>query len=247
MELLAIFGRGIQKSDDVSLWGVTEDFEVLADDGAHHVIRKPVDDSNPNCVIGGGELNLLAGVELKKRYSPPYIVCAYAHRALYLKKADSPSESQVMSREFLRKCKERGLPKPNLVVWPTKDDRDGVSNLRTEVINILEFALQHSCSVIGMVSVFVKLPRIAVFVDEELQKLDAKKKLVVRLFASELVLLEADSRAYAERVLNVLSSDAFRRNVAREKKGTSDLLAGGNWGYEAWRPFYALANAGPKK
>lgn len=243
MQLLATLGRGIQRPDDVSLWVLTEDLEVLADDGAHPIIRRPIDDFNPNCVIGGGELNLLASLELCKKYLPRLVVFAYAHRAKYLKKVDGPSESSVMYREFCRRCDSESLLKISVDVWPTKEDRDGLSNSRTEVINIIELALQKGYSSVGIVSVMIQLPRARLFAERYLKEKGIQNKVLVEFFSSELVLVQSDPVTYGPRVLKMFSSQAFARNAIREGNGVNNLLAGGEWAYEAWRPSYASVNA----
>lgn len=242
INLLAVLGRGIQKVTGVGPWVLTEDIEVLKDNGGHAIIRKPLDDSNSDCVIGGGELNLLAGVELYQQYLPRLVVCAYAHRATYLREIDAPTESVVMSKKFAEICEQRGLPEPNLVTWPSKKDVNGVSNTNTEIRNILEFALREGCYSVGIVSVMVQLPRAMVFADAQLKTLDPSRKLKVKFFASELVLTEAWPHVYAPRALKIFSSQAFRRNAGREENGTNDFLRGGGFGYEAWRPFHASFN-----
>ncbi len=82
--LIAILGRGIQRVGSGGSWEVTEDLEVCAPDRTHLPDRVPADDQNPCCLVGGGELNLLAGLELHRRIGAIVAVCAYSHRAPYL-------------------------------------------------------------------------------------------------------------------------------------------------------------------
>ena len=114
--LLAILGRGIQRVN--GKWELTEDLEVCAPTGAPLVDHQPVDDKNPHCLVGGGELNLLAGVELHRRHCAQIIVCAYGNKSPYLLETDAPSESEIMPQELHRLISLNSLPMPTIMVWP---------------------------------------------------------------------------------------------------------------------------------
>src|SRR3989338_1971225 len=107
---------------------------------AHLPVRAPVDDSNPYCMVGGGWLNLLAGIELSKQHSPKLVVCAYGHRSAYLKELDAPTESEVMSDKL-----RRVLPNAEVAVWERKRELPGPSNTGRELLNILELAVSTDC------------------------------------------------------------------------------------------------------
>ena len=78
IELLAILGRGIQQIEEDKGWTLTEDLEVCDEKGGHLAVRVPSDDNNPYCLIGGGELNLRAGIILCREQSDSLhtVVCA---------------------------------------------------------------------------------------------------------------------------------------------------------------------------
>ena len=122
-DLLAVLGRGTQKDKKLDEevkeepkkdpWVLTEDLEVCGTDSAHLVDRVPMDDSNPYCMIGGGEANLLAGRLLMEQCMPKVVVCALGHKAAFLKPEDFPNESEVMG-EQLRPYLPSGC---ELIIW----------------------------------------------------------------------------------------------------------------------------------
>lgn len=237
INLLAILGRGIQKTASDGPWVLTEDLEVLADDGAHSIVRLPIDDRNPNCVVGGGELNLMAGLELCREYDPKLVVCAYGHRARYLVEADAPTESEIMSARFVKSCKELNLTEPEVVVWPKDKDLLGPSNTKVELLNILRLALEKGCLVVGIVTVTVHLERAILFTRRHLASEEfVNKQIEVEFFASEQVLTRVRPETYALRTLRLFSSEAFRRNALREANGVEAFLSGSYTEHEAWRP-----------
>ncbi len=80
--MVAILGRGIQRlkesdpNDEVLSYVLTEDLELCDKDSAHLPVRVPADDASPYCMVGGGEMNLGAGIELLHRFHPRITVCA---------------------------------------------------------------------------------------------------------------------------------------------------------------------------
>lgn len=91
-------------------WGLTGDTEVCerTPNGglAHFAVRVPENDDHEDSIVGGGELNLLAGLELEKkfrregRFDPQLALHAYGLRSSYLKSIGAPSESRVMSEKY---------------------------------------------------------------------------------------------------------------------------------------------------
>lgn len=227
IDLLAILGRGIQKETADGPWVLTEDLEVLAENGGHSIIRLPVDESNPNCVVGGGELNLAAGLELYHEHEPKLVVCAYGHRARYLVEADAPTESEVMSTRLALFCKVRTQTEPEMVVWLKDKDVPVPSNTKVELLNILRLASDRECLSVGIVTVTVHLQRAILFMRRHFASEEfSHKHIEVEFFASEQVLTRVNPEAYAPRVLYLFSSEAFRRNALRELSGVNDFLAG---------------------
>ncbi len=69
--LLAILGRGIQHpSPESTVWELTPDIELCDEKGAHLPFRAPENDDDPRSIIGGGELNVLAGAILIDQPAP---------------------------------------------------------------------------------------------------------------------------------------------------------------------------------
>lgn len=226
-DVLAILGRGIQKITPHGGWVLTEDLEMYGENGGHLIVREPVDDKSTRCLIGGGELNLLAGLELFIREGAKTVVYAYGHRATYLREIDGPTESEVMSRRFaeLLEKEHHGWREPRIVIWPRDRDVPGPSNTRAELENILELARENRGSEIAIVSVAVHLPRAMVFAEKHQEK-PAFRDQSLDFFSSEEILLEADAAKYAPRVLNIYASEAMRRTAEREAQGVQDFLAG---------------------
>jgi hypothetical protein len=147
-DLIAILGRGIQK--DKSAWSLTEEIEVCDKNSAHLIDRVSPDDENPCSMIGGGELNLIAGkilIENQDIKPPKIVVCAYGHRAQYLEDADAPTESEVMSEQLKPFIPEE----TELLVWDKHRYPKPLvpSNTRQEMLNVLDLALEKKCSRVG--------------------------------------------------------------------------------------------------
>ncbi len=225
MELLGILGRGIQRLTPNGPWVLTENLEVCDEKGAHLPVRAPADDSNPRCLIGGGELNLLAGLELCKDYRKKLqvVVCAYGQRSPYLQSINAPSESEVMS-EWLT-IQLIGKDKPEILVWLRDRVVDGPSNTNRELQNILELAVERGFTKVGVVTVAVHYARALLMAQRHLVKPEFSH-LELQFFASEDVVLKADPKAYRPRIVAMHRSDAFMRNFSREINGINCLLAG---------------------
>ena len=231
--LLAVLGRGVQMLDpdadptDVKSYAPTEDLEVCKRDPktqrlSHVRIRVPANDNHPDSIIGGGELNLLAGEALIRDARPDYVVCAYGHRAGYLK-PDGPSESEVMSRWL----KERSLSYgPVVEVWERNRELSGPSNTAQEFINILDLAVGRDCGKVIIVTVGVHVPRAAVFLNEAIAMGGVKynKLSPPVLLRSEAYLLEANSYKWGPRVEALWKSKSFARNWERETRGMGDWI-----------------------
>ena len=218
-DLLAVLGRGIQlRSEDVpSCWVPTEYLEVYEApsdnlEAGHSPVRLPIDDLNPLCMIGGGEMNLLASMEFykNKRHCPELVVFAYSSRAKYLRLDDAPSESEVMSELFCREFSDA-----NVVTWTKDMDVPGPSNTYTELQNIFTLAVERRLTSVGIVTVSVHLPRSMVLAQRHLEQPEFEH-LAVRYFRSEQVLYTANPTTYWPIYERVLGSKALRRNLERE-------------------------------
>ncbi len=211
-DVLAIHGRGVQRLYENGPWVLTEDLELCDKDSAHLPVRRPADDNNPLCMVGGGELNLLAGVEVYKKEGAKIVVCAYGDRSNYLKSIDAPSESMVMSDCFMEETQRSAK------VWTKEMSLPGPSNTNRELQNIFEFAVANRYTTIGIITVDVHMPRTMVMAQRHLAKPEFRH-LNVRFFVSEQVLVEANPALYGPRREALRHSKSFARNWEREQLG----------------------------
>ena len=232
-KLLAILGRGVQMTDsnadptDIRSYHPTEDFEICEwnqKNGrlSHFRVRVRANDNHLDSIIGGGELNLLAGEALIRDTRPDYVVCAYGARAGYLK-PDGPSESEVMTRWLTR----RSLPyAPVIAVWERNRELSWPSNTAQEFTNILDLAVERDCREVVIVTVGVHVPRAAVFLNQAIARGDGKydKLSPPVLLRSEEVLLAADPEKWGPLVKTLWESRSFARNWEREALGMHDWI-----------------------
>jgi hypothetical protein len=223
-------GRGIQRlsadspATDASAYDVTEDLEVCDERSAHLPVRVPADDSNPRCMVGGGRMNLDAGMILVEKHRTLAVVGAYGGRSEYLESIGAPSESEVMARILAEE-----LPDSPTWIDSWARDRQGpggakASNTRQEILNIFELALEHNFKRIAIVTTEVHVPRTATYVAQHMSAHQKYRVLSPVVFASETVLLEADPARWTSRVEALRNSQAFARNWAREAEGISKIL-----------------------
>ena len=232
-KLLAILGRGVQILDpradptDVASYAPTEDLEICKRDPknqrlSHLRVRIPANDDHPDSIIGGGELNLLAGRQLIYEQKPHYVVCAYGHRAGYLK-PDGPSESEVMSRWL---GEQFHFPSFDIRIWNRNRERSTSSNTAQEFISILDLAVELRCTRIVIVTVGVHVPRAAVFLGRAIAQGGTKYGELSPpvLLRSEEVLLAADPDKWGPRVKQLREAKSFARNWEREAIGMRDWI-----------------------
>lgn len=223
-DILAILGRGIQWLESHGQWVLTEDLEVCGENGGHLIVRVPADDENPNCLVGGGELNLQAGLELY-REDAKIVVCAYSWQAKYLREVGAPSESQIMSAMFLERARGINLPEPIIQIWDENVLYELPSNTNRELQNIFELAVSGGFSRVALLTVAVHLPRTMLFTRKHLEH-PAFQGLKVGFFSAEQVLLGANAEFYAPRIMSLRRSKAFQRSAVKELKGIQDFLTG---------------------
>ncbi|OGH93459.1 MAG: hypothetical protein A2534_05210 [Candidatus Magasanikbacteria bacterium RIFOXYD2_FULL_39_9] len=232
MDILLILGRGIQMlqaTDPVSevrSWQLTEDLEMCTELGAHPQVRVPVDDNDPNCLVGGAQLNLEAGKVLIRQHSPQVVVCAYGDRSKYLKDIGGPSESQVMTGVLQKDLVDADLArKPELVIWDPARSKGAHSNTRQEILNVFDLAIELGLERIGFVTVGVHVPRTATFIAKHISTFSKYQHLSPVMFESEEVLL-GSSDQWKSRVDTLRNSQAFSRNLTNEFRGTLAALTG---------------------
>jgi hypothetical protein len=221
--LLAVLGRGVQKLHEEGPWVLTEDLEMWSEESQHLAVRVPADDLNPFCMVGGGELNPLAGVELFRRHGAEAVVCAYGDRTKYLKEIDGPSESMVMGEKFQEMC-----PDAHLKTWTKDMSRPGPSNTNAELYNIFQLAtmlelFRGKSHRIGIVTIDLHMPRTLVMAQRHLAS-TFTDLAPVDFFVSEQVLVEADQAQYSLRREALRDSAAFKRNWEQEKIGIFKTL-----------------------
>jgi hypothetical protein len=217
-DIVAILGRGIQRSSPGSGWVLTEDLEVCDERSAHLPVRVPADDENPYCMVGGGTMNLLAGSILIRQNKPLITVCAFGDRSEYLKSVDGPTESEVMSRSLNKAILTA------VVTWPRTRSAPGASNTRQELLNIFDLALKNDLKQIGIVTVGVHVPRTATYIAKHLSIHERYRQLAPTVLESEEILLAADRQQYGPRVEALRNSKAFARNWEREAIGISKIV-----------------------
>jgi hypothetical protein len=228
-DFVAVLGRGIQRLSEVgpnsltASWTLTQDLEVCDKDSAHLPIRVPVDDDSPYCMVGGGDMNVEAGVALIRLYKPTLVVCAYGGRSKYLESIGAPSESEVMSDAMHYDPRLDGVAF-NLKRWTRERQLPVPSNTRQELLNIFDLALESSRKRIALVTVGVHVPRTATYITKHLSVYPKYRDLSPVLFESEEVLLAADRRYYGPRVEALRNSKSFARNWEREAVGISKIV-----------------------
>jgi hypothetical protein len=228
--LLAVLGRGIQQ-DSTGKWVLTDLLEVCNEVGAHLAVQPPEDDNNPNSCIGGGKINLLAGVELYKYFRPALTVFAYGARTKYLHEIGAPSESRVMTEEFLRILESES---PTVEVFGEAAWGKTAAGTFEELDNIFTRAIHHGIKNVAIVTVAVHVPRTALMVSVQLNKSVFDGKIFPQIYTSELILESARPVEFRGLFAKSVSSQSFRRTLAREiglggvypRGGINSLFAG---------------------
>lgn len=225
--LLAILGRGIQRrSVESDAWEPTPDIEVCDEKGAHLPVGVSEDDNNSNSIIGGGELNVIAGALMAKQLNPAVVVCAYGARSKYLKEIGAPSESQVMSEKISAEMNRLGLQPPKIEIFDEAKFNGEESGTKQELQNILTLASQLNIQNIALVTVVVHIPRTALMAGQAIKENPAWGNIILQCYPSEIVALKEDPSQYEERIRQIFASKSYIRNLEREMKGINDFLAG---------------------
>ena len=225
--LLVVMGRGIQQ-ETPGKWYLTEDLEVVADDrGGHLPTRVPQDDNNPLCLVGGGKLNVIAGMELYKKLNPELVTLAYGDRHPYLRDIGAPSENQVMTDAFLKLMKFVGAEgmESRTARW-TLTESETRPNSKREIQNSLELAAGVGIHDVTVVTVLVHAWRLSLFIKELQSEHPELRPLRINLVTSEEVLLEADPETFDQRIRNMHASEAFMRTIRTEGFGINHVLNG---------------------
>jgi hypothetical protein len=226
-------GRGIQRTrkedpiGDVRSWDLTEDMEMCDNDFAHLPVRATINDDDPHCLLGGGHLNLEAGLELIMERAPAVTVCAYGARSFYLSSIRGPSESEVMELHLLRLL-EGHSPKSHIITWerdrPTPEGSR--SNTMQEIRNVFELASEHGISDIVIFSLSMHLQRCRIFVKYWKSRLAKFASLSATCVASDILLAEKHPETHMKRVRVMWQSQACARTCALEEKGIADFFSG---------------------
>jgi hypothetical protein len=227
-DMVAILGRGTHRISEGGPFDMTEDLEVCDGRSAHLAVRVPADDENPFCMIGGGQMNLEAGICLIRKYDPAVIVCAYGGRSEYLESIDGPSESEVMG-EALEKAFSHDPLKitSSLVTWERHRQLPVPSNTRQELLNIFDLAIERGLGSIAVVTIGVHVARTATYVAKHMSVYPQYRSLRVVVLESEEVLLAENREKYTARVEAMRTSKSFARNwggTNREADGISKII-----------------------
>ncbi len=225
--LLAMLGRGIQHpSANTDEWVLTPDVEVCDEKGAHLLVRVPENDNDPNSIIGGGELNMLAGVTLVQELNPSLVVCAYGARSKYLNQIGAPSESKVMSDKLTAELTRKNVSVPPVEIYDEAKLGADESGTNRELYNIFSLAVERNITNVAIVTVAVHLARATLMAQRHLAEVSQFKNITLQCYSSETTLLKSAPEEYSERVDHVFASQSYIRNFEREIKGMDDFLAG---------------------
>jgi hypothetical protein len=211
--LLAVLGRGIQQNE-LGDWVLTELFEICDKVGAHLPVQLPENDANPQSCIGGGKLNLLAGVQLWKYFHPALTVLAYGARTKYLHEVCGPSESEVMSEEFY--VSARPADASAVDVFDEARWKKTAAGTFEELDNIFTLAVRRGIKNVAIVTVAVHVPRTALMVSVQLSKPEFAGWILPQIYASELVLEVALPEEHGGLFEKSVSSRSFQRTLERE-------------------------------
>lgn len=107
-DVIAVLGRGIERVliGRVNFrWRPTALVEKCKPSTGEHLGLKEIgfDINHPDCLIGGGNANVLAGLELFEKRGAHAVLFAYGARSDYLRLIDAPSEGEIMMLEFVRR------------------------------------------------------------------------------------------------------------------------------------------------
>ncbi|MBI1975147.1 MAG: hypothetical protein HYS57_02175 [Parcubacteria group bacterium] len=237
-DVIAILGRGIEQvryGSGVTRWRPTTFVEKCAPaTGAHTGFRTICADQNdPDCLIGGGNANVIAGLELFRRYGAKAVLFAYGAKSPYLKAFGAPSEGEVMLWEFMRRVRAAGVSLGNTKFFGglhSDDPRYRPSNTFKEIENIMNFAVDSAFVRIAIVTVEVQLRRAQVFTEEILQSeagsgVDGFWLVETVWFSSEEILCQRSPRY--RRVIEVVQGSSSRaRTFMRELDGIKAFREG---------------------
>ena len=212
--LLAVLGRGSQQ-DSQGQWVLTELFEICDEKGAHLATQLPENDDHPNSCIGGSALNVRAGIALYEYFRPAMTVFAYGSRSKYLYDINAPSESMVMTDEFLKLMEAEANPPQVDIFDETAWDKTNAGT-NQELRNIFALALQFGIKNVAIVTVAVHAARTALMIEGHLQDPAFVGQIFPQLYVTEEILEQADPMHYAGLFEKSVTSKSFVRTFRRE-------------------------------
>lgn len=232
--LLAVLGRGMGRKAPEEPLKPTMDYDhwdITPGGKGRSLVFMGKNEEDPDCVLGGGELNLAAGLVLYEELNPEYVVFAYGKNSPSFEEAGYPTESHVVSTIFRKMVKKRtGGIAPVIVFnadfWQAHGKETG-SGTFNELRNIFLLANLFELDEVIIVSIHVHMTRALGMLARQLQDPEfsgLRKK--VRYETSEAVLLRADTEKYAERLLDLFGSQAWVRNSGREFAGLQAMYRG---------------------
>jgi hypothetical protein len=222
--LLVIAGRGIYQTTP-GQWDLTDDLEVVANDrGAHLPFRVPADDENGLCVVGGGKMNLTAGIQYFLEHRPELVTLAFGDRHLYLRQVNAPSENEVMTKQFVAELGKFDIDPP-VEYWKLTPDETR-PNSKREIQNSLELAVRRRIKDVTVITLLAHAWRLSLFLQELKYEHPEFRELRITLFTSEEILLAANPIMFGEEIRRMHSSRAFMRTIRMEGFGINRILNG---------------------
>lgn len=231
LDVIAVLGRGIERvpaGTGARQWRPTSLIEKCKPGTFEHLgfRQGAVDPSDPDCIIGGGNANVIAALQLFETRGAKAILFAYGDRSNYLRELHGPLEGAVMKYEFLRRLGKRAPE-----VLKTVDIRGGLelppgapSRTLEELANIFDFALARDMKTVAIIGIGIHVPRVMVFAESVLKN-PLYAGLEIAFLTAEELLLERDCR-FARYIAATASSEAYRRNAAMEERGITAFREG---------------------
>ena len=220
-KMLCVLGRGIQQAYENGPWTPTGDLELCDERSDHLPVQQPVDDKNPLCMVGGGELNIRAGVVLYIQQllkESPYDLAAleYGNRSEYLLKVNGPRGSEVCAKEFIQRIESETGGAPNVDIFDEAAWNVKGSNTNQELHNMFTCAIKNGIEEVHLVTIDLHMPRTFVLAQRHLANPELAH-LNLRFFTSEQVLAGADPAQFDLRREALRQSKSFARNWEREQ------------------------------
>jgi hypothetical protein len=219
-------GGPFKPTRDFDWWDITPGAPI----SRPTVFLENIEDTDPNAVIGGGELNRDTAAVLHEELAPELTVFAYGKNSPAFAAAGFPSESSILSGLFLEMMRGRNAEPRVEIFDPDFWDRQGKitgSGTFQEIKNIFYLANLKQFDEVVIVTILLHLARVVAMVTKHLADPEfAGLREKVRFEVSELVLLRKNPQAYAERAWKIYGSQSYVRNLKREVNALENMYKG---------------------